>query len=250
MNSMLLRTAVSAVLLVAAGASGSCSAPNSPTTNTTTPTEAEPAPRFEDLSPSDFVDTIDNPYFPKLPGTRWVYEGITADGLERTESEVLSETLEIEGIQATVVTNQDYLDGELTEDNLDYFAQDRDGNVWYLGENVDNYDARALHDHAGSWLAGDDGAIPGIVMLADPHIGQVYEQEHLLGCTRDKAEVLSVDERVSVPTGEYAEVLLTHDTSDTETDLDEHKFYAQGVGLVKTIDRVAGNEFVLVEFSG
>jgi hypothetical protein len=97
MNSTLLRMAVPAVLLVAAGASGSCSAPDSPAANTTTPTEADPMASFEDLSPSDFVDTIDNPYFPKLPGTRWVYEGMTADGLERNESEVPSETFEIEG---------------------------------------------------------------------------------------------------------------------------------------------------------
>jgi Fibronectin type III domain len=208
-------------------------------------------PSFEDLEPSDFASRVENPYFPRLPGAKWVYEGMTANGLRRTETEVLSETIEILGIQSTVVANRDFLDGVLTEDNRDYFAQDKDGNVWYLGENVDNYVDGVLHDHAGSWLGGDDGAIPGLVMLANPadNIGQTYRQEHFLGCTRDKAAVVSVSEQVTVPAGSFDNVLQTHDTSDVELDLDELKHYAPGIGLIKTIDQTTGDEFVLVEFS-
>ena len=211
----------------------------------------DPTPSFDDLARSDFVAVVDNPYFPRIPGTRWVYEGMTEEGLSRTESEVLSETVEILDIRATVVTNRDYLDGELTEDNLDFFVQDKHGNVWYLGENVDNYEDGVLHDHAGSWLAGDDGAIPGIVMLASPTaaVGRTYRQEHYVGCPRDEAEVVSVDRHASVPIGSFDNVVQTHDTSAVELDLNEHKFYAQGIGLIQTIDLTAGDTFVLIEFS-
>lgn len=206
---------------------------------------------FDELGPSDFVAAVDNPYFPRIPGMTWAYEGMTDEGLRRTETEVLTETFEILGVDATVVSNRDYLDGELTEDNLDYFAQDRDGNVWYLGEEVANYEKGVLHDHGGSWLAGDDGNIPGIVMLADPteRIGETYLQEHLLDSPRDQAEVISVSERVDVPAGSFDGVLQTHDTSAVELDLDEHKFYATGVGLVRTIDLTTGDEFLLIAYS-
>lgn len=213
--------------------------------------ERSTMPSFDALKPSDFVAVVDHPYFPRVPGTQWVYQGKTEEGLRRTESEVLGETIEIMGIPATVVTNKDYLDGRLTEDNLDFYAQDKEGNVWYLGEEVANYEDGSLHDHAGSWLAGEDGAIAGIVMLARPaeHLGQSYRQEHLLGCTRDKAVVVSSSNRVAVPAGRFERVVQTHDTSDVETDLNEHKFYAQGIGLIKTIDLTTGAEFVLVKFS-
>jgi hypothetical protein len=241
------------ILITVAGAGlAACSGANPGTVDTLPATRsASVGPSFDALSPRDFVAVVDNPYFPRVAGMTWVYEGKTDEGLRRTETTVLPETFEVMGLKATVVANKDYLDGELTEDNLDFFIQDMQGNVWYLGEEVANYDGGRLHDHGGSWLAGDDGNIPGIVMLADPgaHRGASYLQEHLLDCPRDRAQVVTVDRQVNVPAGSFTNVVQTHDTSAVEVDLDEDKYYARGVGLVKTLDNTADDEFVLIEFS-
>ncbi|MCI0609707.1 MAG: hypothetical protein L0Z71_11675, partial [Anaerolineae bacterium] len=238
---------VIAMLVTACGKVPAPTAVNAPAPTAALPTEAPYAPVID---PANFVAVVDNPYLPRIPGTKYVYEGMTADGLKRNESEVLSETRLVMEIQATVVSNQAYLNGELTEDNRDWFAQDKEGNVWYLGEEVVNYENGVLKDHAGSWEAGVDGALPGIVMLGNPagHIGEIYRQEHYVGATKDKAEVLSISEHVTIPYGSFDNVLETHDTSDAELDLNEHKFYAAGIGLIKTVDLTAAAEFVLVEF--
>jgi hypothetical protein len=93
-----------------------------------------------ELDPADFVEVVDNPYLPLVPGTRWVYEGEDDGQEERVEVEVLDETREIEGITATVVRDTVYVDGEIAEDTYDWFAQDADGNVWYLGEDSHEYE--------------------------------------------------------------------------------------------------------------
>jgi hypothetical protein len=109
------------------------------------------------LDPSRFVATIDNPWLPFTPGSRWVYE---AGGGERNEVVVTDQTRRIMGITATVVRDVETRNGELVEETFDWYAQDRDGNVWYLGE-----DTRAVRDGepspAGSWEAGPTGPYPG-----------------------------------------------------------------------------------------
>jgi hypothetical protein len=98
------------------------------------------------LYPADFVKVVDNPYYPLVPGIKFVYEGQTSDGLERIEIEVLRETREVVGIGATVLHDTVYLNSELIEDTYDWFAQDKAGNVWYLGEDVSNYENGVLVD--------------------------------------------------------------------------------------------------------
>ena len=112
-----------------------------------------------DINPADFVVAVDNPYFPLIPGTRYVYEGMTEDGLERIEIEVLSETKDVVGVATTAMRDTVYVDGEMIEDTFDWFAQDKDGKVWYFGERVSNYENGELVDEAGSWEAGVDGAL-------------------------------------------------------------------------------------------
>jgi hypothetical protein len=129
-----------------------------------------------DLNPEDFVELVDNPYFPLIPATRWVYEGQGEDGLERIEIEVLSETRQVMGIAATVLHDTVYLDGEMIEDTYDWYAQDKQGNVWYLGEDVSNYEDGELVDKAGSWEAGLDGALPGICTPTLLNISGVYHE--------------------------------------------------------------------------
>lgn len=198
----------------------------------------------------DFVTTIDNPYFPRIPGSRYVYEGMTKDGLERIEIEILTETREVMGIQATIMHDVVYLDGELIEETFDWFAQDKDGNVWYLGEHVDNYEDGVLQDHDGAWEAGVDGAVPGIVMFANPanHIGETMRQEYYAGEAEDMADILSATEQVTVPFGSFENVVQTYDYTPLDPEAQEHKFYAPGIGEIRTVDLLTEEEFVLIEY--
>ena len=220
---------------------------------TVVPTNTPPAEAAYtvDINPADFVTRIDNPYFPRLPGAKYIYEGMTADGLERVEIEILSETRQVMGIQATIMHDVVYLDGELIEETFDWFAQDKAGNVWYLGEDVDNYEDGVLQDHDGAWEAGVDGALPGIVMFANPadHLGETMRQEYYAGEAEDMADILSVSEEITVPFGAYSNVLQTYDYTPLDPEAREHKFYAAGIGEIRTVDLVTGESFVLIEYT-
>lgn len=204
-----------------------------------------------EIDPANFVTVIDNPYQPRVPGMRWVYEGQTAEGLERVEIEVLPETREIMGVQTTIVRDTVYLDGEIREDTYDWFAQDQDGNVWYFGEDVSDFENGQLSSKAGSWEAGIDGALPGIVMFGDPaaHIGEIYLQEYYVGEAEDTANLLSVTGVSSVPFGDFENVVITYDYTPLDHQSHEIKYYAHDVGQIKTIDLTTGETFDLIEFS-
>ena len=165
------------------------------------PPESADVPYTVSIDPADFVAVIDNTYFPRIPGARYIYEGQTAEGLERIEIEVLAEPREVMGVPTTVVRDTVYLDGVLVEDTFDWFAQDGDGNVWYFGEEVANYENGVLADHDGSWEAGVDGALPGIVMYADPatHVGETFRQEYYAGEAAVSYTHLDVDKRQPTP---------------------------------------------------
>ena len=123
---------------------------------------------------------------------------------------------------------------EMVEDTFDWFAQDKDGNVWYFGEDVSNYEDGELADKDGSWEAGVDGALPGIVMYADPatHIGETYRQEYYQGEAEDMAQVVSLGESVSTASGDYENCLMTKEWTPLEPGFSEHKYYAPGIGMV------------------
>ena len=204
------------------------------------------------ITAADFVPVIDNPYLPFIPGSKWVYEVTLEDGtVEHNEIEVLQETRDVNGVTATVVHDTVFVEGELKEETFDWYAQDKDGNVWYLGEIVDNYENGQLVDHAGSWEWGKDGALPGIMMWADPsaHLNEEYYQEFYAGEAEDKGQVQSVTENVSVPFGSFDNVVKTYDFSTADPDLKENKFYALGVGVIQEIDLTTGEQVVLVEFT-
>jgi len=208
-------------------------------------------PTPANLTPADFVEVIDNPYLPLIPGTTLIYEGMTEDGLEDIEIKILSETRQVMGITAIVRQDTVYLDGELIEDTFDWFAQDKDGNVWYLGEDVDNYEDGQLKDHAGSWEAGVDGALPGIIMYADPaaHVGETYYQEYYAGEAEDQAKLLSASESVTIAYGAYNNVVKTYDFTALDPDSQEEKFYAAGIGSIKTVNLKTGVTFELIKFT-
>ena len=189
-------------------------------------TPYEPAVTASDLGPD-----ITNPLFPAPVGASWVYEATTEDGLERIEVTVLDETKEVWGVTARVVRDTVTVDGEVVEDTWDWYAQDGDGNVWYMGEDTFEYEDGEVVCSCGAWETGVDGALPGVVMLADPQVGDSYRQEFLAGEAEDYAVVVSIDETVEVGGETYTGCLKTNDKSAIE-DLDEFKYYCPGIGNV------------------
>jgi hypothetical protein len=193
------------------------------------------------IDPANFGPVIDNPYFPLTPGTVLYYEG-ESDGEAETEVvTVLSETKVVMGVTCTVVRDVVSVEGEVAEDTLDWYAQDTDGNVWYMGEESKDIEDGEVVSTDGSWEAGVDGALPGIIMLADPQAGDTYRQEFYAGEAEDVGSVLKLGETVTVESGTYEDVLVTEDTNPLEPDIVEHKYYAPGVGVVLE-ELVAGGE--------
>jgi hypothetical protein len=232
----LLPLLAAAALLVGAGCGSEEAAGPSEPVSAAGPAASPPLPQgsepFE-LDPADFVERIDNPYWPMLPGSRWVYRETDTDGTQqRVEVTVTDREKTVQGIEATVVHDVVTQEGELVEDTYDWFAQDRWGNVWYLGEETAEYEDGKPVTTAGSWEAGVDGAQAGVVMPAEPAVGMAYRQEYYAGEAEDAGEILSVGERVEVPFGAFENVVMTKDWTPLEPDILEHKFYARGVGPV------------------
>lgn len=207
------------------------------------------APYHPKIDPADFVAEIDNPYFPLMPGTTFIYEGQTAEGLERVEFAVTHDIKVIQGVACVQIRDIVTLNGDVIEDTLDWFAQDKDGNVWYMGENVNDYEGGRVVSVAGSWVVGADGAAPGIIMKAQPQVGELYRQEFLLGEAEDLAEVLSLTESVAVPYGSFDDCLKTADFTPLEPDALEHKYYASGVGQIMTVNVTTGDRIKLIEIT-
>lgn len=217
---------------VACGHSGGRSAASS---TTAAPPVIDPGDGGDyrpEIDPADFVDVVDNEYMPLRPGMRWVYAGVEGGERERIEVVVTGARRRVLGIDAVVVRDTVTIDGALVEDTFDWFAQDRSGNVWYLGEASREYENGEVVSTAGSWEAGVDGALPGIVMPASPSVGDAYRQEYYLGEAEDLAEVVQTGAEVSVPAGDYSDVLVVREWNPLEPDVVEEKSYAPGVGLV------------------
>jgi hypothetical protein len=167
-------------------------------------------------------------------GSRRVYRETGTDGsVQRVVVKVTGRTRRIaNGVTARVVRDTVTEKGRLVEDTFDWYAQDRRGNVWYLGEDTKEYENGRVVSTAGSWEAGMNGARAGIVMPARPRPGLQYRQEHAPGEAEDAARVLSVDDQAEVPAGHFERVLMTKDWNPLEPDVLEYKLYARGVGLV------------------
>ncbi len=234
-----LAAVVTAAALLGAGCSsgdsaGSATSAEPPSTTSSAGSDLV-LPRGDDpvdLDPATFTVEIDNEYWPMAPGTRWTYREIDGDGNElRVVVTVSSATREIaNGITARVVRDTVTQDGEVVEDTVDWYAQDADGNVWYLGEDTAELDNGEISSTAGSFEAGVDGALPGIIMPAEPTDGMRYRQEYLEGEAEDNGEILSTAEQVEVPFGHFDDAVLTKDTITIEPDVLEYKLYASGIG--------------------
>jgi hypothetical protein len=181
------------------------------------------------IDPADFVAVIANPFMPLKPGTK-----VSFDGAERIEITISTKTKTILGVSATVVRDQVFSNGNVVEDTLDWFAQDRNGNVWYFGEETAEYVNGKIVSTAGSWEAGVDGAHPGIIMLADPQVGDVYRQEFYKGEAEDIGEVTGVGGSITVPLGTFTDILITEEWTPLEPGGRERKTYVPGIGVVET----------------
>jgi hypothetical protein len=204
------------------------------------------------IDPSDFVATVDNPWFPLTPGTTLTYEG-TKDGEEAVDIfEISDKTKVVDGVTCLVIRDRLTLGGALEEQTEDWYVQDRDGNVWYFGEATAELDEDGnIVSTEGSWTAGEDGAAPGIFMPADPQVGQSFQQEFYPGHAEDHFVVLLTTATVKVPAGSYKDALLTAEWTPLEPEVLGEKLYAKGIGLVKEFDVAGGNEtLALVEIEG
>jgi hypothetical protein len=220
-----------------------------PTTMALSPAPFDPASEYApSVVGSDLETLVDNPFFPAPVGARWVYEATTDEGVERIEVEVLGETRPTWGVLATVVRDTVHLDGALIEDTWDWYSEDADGNVWYLGEDTYEYEDGEVVCSCGAWEAGVNQALPGVVMLGEPRVGDVYRQEYLRGEAEDLATVISVAESVTVPAGSWTGCLKTRDRSAIDPELDELKYYCPNVGNVLVEE--GDTRVELIEYSG
>ncbi|KAA3599393.1 MAG: hypothetical protein DWQ06_10805 [Calditrichaeota bacterium] len=195
-----------------------------------------------EIKSENFISEINNPYLNLTVGKKWIYEGTDEDENERIEIEVTNQEKFVMGIKMTVVRDRVWVDGELEEDTFDWFAQDKDGNVWYFGEWVDNYENGKIINHSGSWEAGVKGAKPGIIMKANPKVGDSYRQEFLSGEAEDMGEVLSLNQQIKTRVGNYTDCLQVKDWSPLEPKVSEYKFYSKEVGNLVLERKVTGEE--------
>jgi hypothetical protein len=204
----------------------------------TLPTGAEPI----NLNPADFTADITHQYWPMKPGTRWTYRDVDEKGEVQTVVVVATaETKKLaNGVTARVVRDTVTAEGELVEDTFDWYAQDSAGNVWYMGEDTAEFENGKIASRDGSFEAGVGGALPGILLPAEPQVGQKYRQEYLKGEAEDNGEVLGINQLVEVPAGRYSDALLTRDTTNLEPDVVEYKLYAPDVGPVLAVDISGG----------
>jgi hypothetical protein len=203
-----------------------------------------PEPYDPVIDPNNFTTTIDNPYLPLVPGTTFTY--LTPDAAVKDVFAVTHDTRVIDGVTCVQVHDSVFTKEILTEDTLDFFAQDKQGNVWYFGENTAEFVKGLIDTIEGSFLAGVNYDKPGIIMKAHPAVGDFYRQEFSLGNAEDYAETIGLNATVVVPYGTFSNCLKSQETTPLEPDALEDKFYAPGVGNVLTVDLVTGERDELV----
>ena len=195
-------------------------------------------------APADFTTRIDNPYWPMKPGSRWVYRETDSEGArQRVVVTVTRRTkLIANGVTARVVHDVVTEDGKPVEVTDDWYAQDRAGNIWYLGEDTTEYEDGRPVSKEGSFEAGVDGARPGMIMPAHPRVGMRYRQEYYKGHAEDRARIFSRRERAEVPLGFFRQTLMTREENPLEPRVLEYKFYARGVGPVLAVGVSGGSD--------
>jgi len=199
------------------------------------------APPATTETATGFSAHIDNPWFPLLPGTRYVYTGVK-DGKRARDIVVVTHSIRtIAGAPCVAVADRLILGGHLEERTTDWYSQDARGNVWYFGEDTAELDAHGkVTSTEGTWLAGVDGAKPGVFMPAHPRLGQSRRQEYYKGHAEDHFKVIGLFTTVS-PRGP-ANTLVTQETTPLEPGTVDHKVYVRGIGNVLEQTERGGDE--------
>jgi hypothetical protein len=223
---MLARTtlAISATAMLVAGASPSVASSQTP-------------------DPANFVRHVTNPWFPLPPGTTLHYRG-ESDGMSgRDVFTVTHRTKTIQGVRATVVHDRVIIRGRVVEDTLDYYAQDKAGTVWYLGEDTKELDRHGnVKSREGTWHAGIDGARAGVFMPADPRVGQSFRQEFYKGHAEDHFKIVSLHATVKVPAVSTDDAMRTREWTPLEPGVRDAKYYVRGKGTVREETVKGGDE--------
>jgi hypothetical protein len=183
---------------------------------------------------------VTNAWFPLARGSVYVYEG-QKDGKQARDVMTVTRSVKtITGIRAAVVADRLFLNGRLAERTTDWYAQDKHGTVWYLGEKTAELNAKGkVTSTEGSFLNGRDGAKGGIFMPANPQVGQAFQQESLKGEAEDRFRILDLATSVTTPAVSSSSAMLTEETTPLEPKVVDHKYYVRGIGTVKE-QQVAG----------
>lgn len=232
------KTIATSVLLFVAVGMGACGSAGSQSSSSARPASASSLAPIHGkysppIDPSNFVAAVDNRYWPLKPGTAYHFEGVRGKTPQTDDEVVTNQTKQILGIRCTVVRDTVLEHGTPVERTLDWYAQDTQGNVWYMGE--DSFELKHGHFRkaSDSWESGVNGAQPGIIMPANPQPGDAYRQEYYPpGEALDEARVLMIDGSVKVPYGSFNGLLVTSERSPLEPQT-EQKYYAPGLGEVE-----------------
>jgi hypothetical protein len=204
---------------------------------------ALPAMAGDAVDPANFTTAVTNPWLPLTPGSVLSYEGNVEGRPASLLVTVTDKTKQIAGVNCRVVEEFVALAGRPNDRTLAYYAQDLAGNVWYFGEDVQELDKDGNVTKTEGWKTGVDGAIPSLVMEANPTAGHILINTY----TSDHSEVVSLAKAVKTPSGTYPDALETKEWTPDEPDVMVNKYYVQGIGLVRNVV-VKGDpeEFVLV----
>jgi hypothetical protein len=201
------------------------------------PAAAAAGDASETSNPADFSSNITNPLFPLSSMRNIEFSGTERDRdgdmiKTRSVKRLLDKTDTIAGVTVAVLEVKEYENDKLVEHTEDYFAQHRDGSVWYFGERVNDYEDGKIVGNEGQWLAGEGNAEPGLYMPVSPTVGQEFEQERAPGVAEDRSKVLQLDVEVTVPAGKFTGCMKTEDYAPLDK-ITENKFYCPRVGLVR-----------------
>jgi hypothetical protein len=195
------------------------------------------------IDPADFNAPVNNPYFPLKPGTLFVYKG-SEDGQHLVEYlRVTHKHKRIEGVRTIVISDVLYANGHLNERTKDWYADDNSGNTWYFGEKTATYHPNGtVASREGSWQAGVNGGVAGIIMTANPHPTQAYRQEFLKGHAEDQAWIVANHGTVRVPYGKVHRVVRSYEWTRLEPNVVSLKLYGPHLGIVAERDVAGGTE--------
>lgn len=202
-----------------------------------------------EVNPADFSARVDHPLFSPASVRSQSFEGTERDPKSgevtktRVEKRVLDQTEIVAGVEVTVLEVKEFEDNELVEQTLDYFAQHRDGSVWYFGERIDDYEDGKVTGHEGQWLAGEGNARPGLYLPANPVVGQEFAQEQAPGVAEDRSTILAVGAEVTTPAGRFTGCIRVKDYAPL-TKTEGFKFYCPKVGIAREEEGNATSDLV------